>query len=366
MGLAETFRMIRLRPARLLPALVVFALAAATPAPDARACTSRETSAGFSGLALGSPDVPADAGILVRGNAKGIARENLASALVVVAKVGDRVVPTESSVASATAVGDGLLFALRIVPKETLAVGTAITIELSSSESLVPPNSPLVATIGPERLADLESFELTIVSPTREQLPDLSQSAVCMRDGSMGASGCGGPTGSATEYKFRPRFAWAHTARTSITSKWRDHVLAAYADVSVSVPSSVPREAYDPATIATTASGRVCVDATITLATDPSFKRTKQNCLDLAALPSPTDAEQQQYEETRRAPLQCASVRYADGTTKTVSSDSASTPSDDAGGCSVGSHAGSSGTTSAFGALVALAMAGAARLRRRR
>lgn len=356
--------MISLRPARLLPALVVFALATVAPAPDADACTRLEESKGFSGLALGSADVPADAGILLRGTAKGIDQKNLASSLVVVAKVGDRVVPTESSVASATAVGDGLSFVLRIVPTETLAVGTAISIELSSSESLAPPSSALIATIGPERLADLDGFELTLQPPVREQLADLTQSAVCMRDDAAGASGCGG-LGSESERKFRPRFVWAHTARAAITSKWRERVLAAYTNVSLSVASPLPREAYETSTIATTATGRVCVDATITLATDPTFKRTQQKCVDLAALPAPTDSEQQQYEEKSRAPLKCTAVRYEDGTTKTVSSDG-STPSDDAGGCSVGSHAGSSGTTSAFGALVALAMAGAARLRRRR
>ncbi|MBS2013160.1 MAG: hypothetical protein JST00_09750 [Deltaproteobacteria bacterium] len=41
------------------------------------------------------------------------------------------------------------------------------------------------------------------------------------------------------------------------------------------VPSEFPRQGYPPDMIATAATGRVCVDATITLVGDPAFKRTR-------------------------------------------------------------------------------------------
>ena len=363
MGLAEPSRMTRLRPARLLPAIVVFALTAGTSEPEADACSrGPDDQTGFSGLAVASPIAPADVGILVHGNAKGIAADRIAVDLVIEARAGERVVPTEVSVVASKSLGGDLIgFTLAVLPKENLPADTKLTLEAKSAAPIVP-SEPLVATIGAERLSDLDSLQLKLVSPMREQVPDASKTATCVLSSEMMASGCGGPV--EPERRFQPRFVWAHTARYAVESSWRTGMIGAYTDVSVTVPSAiVDAGRMSNGGIATTATGRVCVDATITLKSDPTRKWTRQACLELAELPTPTAAEQAEFEEKNMGGLKCASIRYADGTSTTPGD--APSGSEDSG-CSVGSHAGSSGTTSAFGALVALAMAGVARLRRRR
>lgn len=360
--------MISVRPARLLPALVVFALATVAPAPDADACTrGPDQSQGFYGLSIASPVAPSDGGILLLGTAKDIAADRIATDLVVEAKAGERVVPVDVTVLATQSLGSGNVgFTLRILPKESLPADTKLSLELKSASTIEPSQFPLEATIGYERLADLDSLKLQLGESARSQIADDKQTATCVMGTEMMASSCGGG-GALPERKFVPRFLWAHGAKFEVESSWRrTAVLSAYATVTIAVPSpvdSVSSKEGAVGSIATTATGRVCVDATITLKADPARKWTRQACLDLAQLPAPTATEQADFEERSLNGLGCTSIRYADGTTTTLGD--APSGSEDSG-CSVGSHAGSSGTTSAFGALVALAMAGVARLRRRR
>jgi len=360
--------MISVRPARLLPAVVVFALATVVPAPDADACSrGSDRTQGFYGMAIASPVAPSDGGILLLGTAKDIAAERIATDLVVVARAGERVVPVDVTVFASKSLGSGHVgFTLRILPKENLPVDTRLNLELKSSSTIEPPQFPLEARIGAERLADLDSLQIKLGESARAQIADDKQTATCVMSTEMMASGCGGG-GALPERKFVPRFLWAHSAKFEVASSWRGNaLLTAYADVTIAVPSPVDLvSAKEGAvgSVVTTATGRVCVDATITLKGDPARRWTRQACMDLAALPAPTATEQSDFEERSLDGLRCTSIRYADGTTTTLGD--APSGSEDSG-CSVGSHAGSSGTTSAFGALVALAMAGAARLRRRR
>lgn len=359
--------MTSLRPARLLPALVVFALTTGTAESEADACMPRDDSRGFFGLSLASSVAPIDGGILVFGNARGITPDQIASELAMEAKVGDRVVPIDASVFATEASAGLVHFTLQIVPKEALPAGTKLTLDAKTATTIAPSGS-FEATIGNERIADLDTVQLSLVASAREQVPDITKTATCVKAAEATASGCGGLP--EPERKFQPRFVWAHTARYSLESSWRAEMVGAYTSISLSVPSVVEAPPVASNQIATRASGRVCVDATITLRADPSRKWTRQACLDLAALPEPTADEQAAFEEKSLGGLKCSSIHYADGTTTTppttTPGDASSSSADESSGCSVGSHAGSPGTTSAFGALVALAMAGAARLRRRR